>query len=386
MEWKSPPVRGSKRLVRRVTGPIAGAVVGAIIGSLLVRFSVSFLDDLFGSGRKMPVVVALLCLPLSWLIAVGFHEFGHVAGGWLIGGRFLLWVAGPIKAVRTPRGIRWGWNRSVNVAGGMAACLPTDCSGLTASRLIVMILGGPVASLVLWAATRSLVPLIPTTAGRGGAVLAFLLTLTAIMSLLVAVATTVPFAAGGLKSDGRRAWDLARRGPRGDQEVAMVILAMQILAGTRPRDLDRDLLRRALQLGDGSAFDLYARLNAYEHAADCGDWDAARLHLEAAVAGEESIAPFVAAASRCEYAWLVATRGSDPRLARAWLESAGPMDFDPATRLRAEAAVLLAEGAKESAHARANEGLRALDTRTPSPVRNAFAAEALERLRDASRG
>lgn len=386
MEWKSPPVRGAKRLVRRLTGPFLGGVVGAIVGVLLVRFTVPFLDDLLGSGRKVPAVVALFCLPLAWLIAVGFHEFGHVAGGWLIGGRFLLWVAGPIKAVRTPRGILWGWNRSVNVAGGMAACLPADCSRLTAARLIVMVLGGPVASLVLWGACRSLAPMLPATAGPAAAVLAFLLTLTAIMSLLVAVATTVPFAAGGFKSDGRRAWDLTRRGPRRDQEMAMVILTMQLLAGTRPRDLDRDLLRRSLQLGDGSSFDLYARLIAYQHAADCGDWDAARLHLEAAVAGEESLVPVVAAASRCEYAWLVATRGADPRLARAWLESAGPMDFEPATRLKAEAAVLLAEGSDESAHARAIEGLRALETRTLSPVRDAFAAAALERLRDASRG
>ena len=84
MEWKSPPVRGAKRLVRRLTGPFLGGVVGAIVGVLLVRFTVPFLDDLLGSGRKVPAVVALFCLPLAWLIAVGFHEFGHVAGGWLI--------------------------------------------------------------------------------------------------------------------------------------------------------------------------------------------------------------------------------------------------------------------------------------------------------------
>ncbi|MEN9734820.1 MAG: hypothetical protein RLZ45_2815, partial [Verrucomicrobiota bacterium] len=84
------------------------------------------------------------------------------------------------------------------------------------------------------------------------------------------------------------------------------------------------------------------------------------------------------------YAWLVATVGSDPTLARAWLDSAGPMDFDPATRLRAESAVLLAEGSREAAHDKALEGLKALDTRTMSPVRSPFAVESLEHLRDLS--
>jgi hypothetical protein len=60
------------------------------------------------------------------------------------------------------------------------------------------------------------------------------------------------------------------------------------------------------------------------------------------------------------------------------------MDFDPATRLRAESAVLLAEGSREAAHDKALEGLKALDTRTMSPVRSPFAVESLEHLRDLS--
>lgn len=384
MEWKSPPPRLGKPLVRRVAGPVLGAMVGAILGIFLVPFFVPFLDDLSSAQRKVPAVIAIACLPLAWLIAVGLHELGHIVGGWLIGGRFLLWIAGPIKAVRTPSGIRWGWNRSFNTAGGVAACLPADCSRLTASHLIVMILGGPVASLLSAGVTASLVPMVPANGGAVAAWLEILLALTAVFSLLLAVATTAPFTAGGFKSDGRRAWDLCRGGPRRDQEIAMVILSMQLLGGTRPRDLDRDLLRRSLRLGDGSAFDLYARLNAYQHAADCGEWDEARLLLEAIVSGEASLVPLIAAATRCEYAWLLATRGSDPPLARAWLESAGPMDFDPATRLRAESAVLLAEGATEAAHAKAVAGLKALDGRTASPVRSPFATDEFERLLRAS--
>ena len=101
-------------------------------------------------------------------------------------------------------------------------------------------------------------------------------------------------------------------------------------------------------------------------------------------AAEDKLVPLLGSTVRCEYAWLVAILGSDPRLARTWLDSAGPMDFDPATRLRAESAVLLAEGSREAAHAKALEGLRALESRTMSPVKSPFAVEALERLRDLS--
>jgi hypothetical protein len=83
---------------------------------------------------------------------------------------------------------------------------------------------------------------------------------------------------------------------------------------------------------------------------------------------------------RCEYAWLLATQTCDVPTDRAWLESAGKLDFDPATRLRAGAAVLLAEGKTAEAAAKAQEGLQALEHRSLSHVKSPFALDALERL------
>jgi hypothetical protein len=77
---------------------------------------------------------------------------------------------------------------------------------------------------------------------------------------------------------------------------------------------------------------------------------------------------------------LLATQTRDTTTARAWLDSAGKLDFDPATRCRAEAAVLLAEGKTAEAAAKAREGLNALEHRTLSPVKSPFAVDALEAL------
>ncbi len=386
MDWIKPPERRTKKsFAQSWKGTVVGGVVGGLIGAFIVPWFIGKPSGGTSSSASIGSLLILLAsVPVAWLVAVGIHELGHIIGGWLIGGRFLLWVVGPIKVLRTPKGIQWGWNRSVNVAGGMGACLPRDCSRLTARQLVVMVLGGPIASLVLWGLLQGLLLVVEPVSGRVATAGAGVLTVTASLSLLLAVLTLAPFTAGGFKSDGRRAWDLFRRGPKTDQEIAMMVLTMEQLSGTRPRDLDPGLLERSLSLDDGSLYDLYARLNAYLHAADRQDWETARRHLETLAASEDKLVPLLAATVRCEYAWMVSTAGSDPRLARTWLDSAGPMDFDPATRLRAESAVLLAEGARESAHAKALEGLKALETRTMSPVKSPFAVEALERLRDLS--
>lgn len=83
---------------------------------------------------------------------------------------------------------------------------------------------------------------------------------------------------------------------------------------------------------------------------------------------------------RCEYAWLLATQSAWIDLARAWLDSAGKLDFDPATRLRAEAAVLLAEGDVDSSREKIASAQHALEHRSISPVRNRFAESALAAL------
>ncbi len=89
---------------------------------------------------------------------------------------------------------------------------------------------------------------------------------------------------------------------------------------------------------------------------------------------------FMSAIFRAEYTWHLATALAEtPALARGWLESAGPNEFDPATSLRAEAAVL-AEGRVAEAAAKAREGLRALSGKSMLPTRNVLATEQLEVL------
>lgn len=369
----APPEAGGKN-----RGKWVWLVGLALAGALVGYFGATLIDDLFrkpdGAGAMVLIFVAL---PLVWLVVVGWHELGHVVGGWSVGGRFMLWVVGPIMLHRTPEGLRLSRNRSVNLGGGLAVCTPTELSRVTPARTSVMILGGPFFSLLL----PGLIGWLLAGPLNGLGALGYnLLALIAVVSALIFIVTLAPFMAGGFKSDGRRAWDLLKGDVRSDQEAAFLLLTTSALGGVRPADYDPALVEKSLALGDGSIFDLYARVTVFYHHADRGEWTEAQARLDEAIAGEDQLVPYLRDVVRCEYAWLLATRSARVDLARAWLDSAGKLDFDPATRLRAEAAVALAEGNPEAAAEKVVAAQHALVHRSISPVRNLFAESALRSL------
>lgn len=378
-----PPVavKGTTKITLRQVAGFAGlALLGGVLGYVGARYGVGLMLPVAHKIHKLGVVLAL---PLIWLLVVGWHEVGHLVGGWMTGGRFLLLVIGPVMVRRTPAGIRVMWNRNVNLSGGMAACLPLEPGRMTPRRAAVMILGGPVASMMLVVVALWLAAALAAAAGpvpSGLAILQHAAVATAALSLVIFFVTAFPGTAGGFKTDGKRVIDLWRGDRRSEQEAAVLALTTAGLAGVRPADYDPALVARAVSLGDGSLFDLYGNLTVYPSAADRRDWPAAQGHLDRVLAGESQLVPYVRDVVRCEYAWLLATTRAGTTVARAWLDSAGKIDFDPAIRLRAEAAVLLAEGRWTEAAEKAREGLHALKHKSMSPVENPFVREAFEAI------
>jgi hypothetical protein len=274
----------------------------------------------------------LVLLPMFWFVAVAFHELGHLVGGWIGRGRFLLYVAGPFMWSRSPAGVSFSWNRNINMAGGLAACLPLDPAHSTPRR-----------------------------------------------TALIFAVTVFPATGGGFKTNGLRFLELNRGDARSAQENAVMTLTTAALRGVRPADYDPRLVEQAIALGDRSLFDLYGHLTAAPHFIDtasrAGPNNSSTMSWLARIDSRHSRATPCAAT----------TRGCSPPTppmppARAWLDTAGPLDFDPATRLRAEAAVLLAEGKNAEAAAKAREGLHAVEHKSLSPVKSVFAEEALQEI------
>ncbi len=377
---RTPPAELIKRQlpVAKFSAFLACALLGAALGYTGEHLARPYF--LGFHHQPWPVILSLIAPLFLWFVAVGWHELGHVIGGWLGGGNFLLWVAGPFMVRRTPAGLRLAWNRSVNLTGGMAVCTPLDPAQVSARRMAGMTAGGPLASLLLafaaiWLAGAWDFSLSPLRI-LGQNVLMEL----GLISALLYLVTAWPGTAGGFKTDGKRMLDLLRAGAPSDQESALLVLTSASLAGIRPSAYDPALVTRAIALKDGSLFDTYGHLMVYHHAADRGHWAAAQACLDHAVAGAARLPVMMRDIVLCEYAWLLAAHTAEVAAARTWLDAAGKLDFDPATRLRAEAAVLLAENQLPAAAAAARQGLQALRERSLSPVESPFAREALEHL------
>jgi hypothetical protein len=106
------------------------------------------------------------------------------------------------------------------------------------------------------------------------------------------------------------------------------------------------MIRKGLGVRDGSIVECQMHLYAYMHALDSGAPDAARASLESALALVSRGASLLREQCRVEAAYFEAAHLGQPSRARSLLESvpAGAAGVRKADRLRAEAAIAIAEG------------------------------------------
>lgn len=356
-----PPIirkPGKKPVWRSVLLGMASGGVGAALAIGAIRL---LGDDTVGAGQREAlrtafgtwtgVVIALAVLATAWL-AILAHEAGHVAGGLLARFRFQLLVAGPLRIERdaTTERVRVMLNRNASLFGGIAASLPTTTDALP-RRLALMVAGGPGASFLLAAAAGAL--LLGPLAGVGplaGMVLETMM----IISAGLGVVTLVPMRFSGFSSDGARLLRLARGGPEAEREAAMLALIALSVAGTAPRDWPAETIRAVTTLHDGSADECSGWLIAYSYELDRGDVTAARAALHRGLElADRYPQPFVPSLM-AEAAFFEGFFTRDAAAARAYLAEAPEhsMAVKPFDRLRAEAALALAEGDPAAARER----------------------------------
>jgi hypothetical protein len=360
--WRKPGV------LRRNLPAAALFLGGAVVGAVAARYGIQLLPPLGLTAAQTGVVIA--SLPLVYLLCVAGHEAGHVLFGRLADFRTLLYIAGPLRVERTPDGFEVGLNRSVLLSGGLAAMMPVGLHDLR-RRTVVMVAGGPLASLMLGAQLLALYQATGSGLLRAGApfaaqLMALVLLATGTISLFMGLITLVPGRSGGFYSDGARMLRLMRAGEDTEREVALLALAGMSMVGTRPRDWDGHLVERGAAIRDGGPFEVGGQQFAYAHALDRGDVVAARRHLEAALERIDQLPAAARASLALAAAAFHALYEGDAGRARGFLHSAGRgMLAAPHQRRLAEAAVHLAEGDVEAARRAAGEvaGLaaRALD-------------------------
>lgn len=321
-------------------------LVGAGFGFLLAKGAMGL--GPVNESLKSLSAWDLLALPLAWLLVVAVHESGHLAGGMSRGMRFLLIIVGPFGLVRTGEGLAFRWYFNLGTLGGVAAALPVASAPIK-PQLQRLVVGGPLSSLLL-AGLCAVVFMV--SEGRVAAYAA----ITGALSALIFLVTAVPMRAGGFMSDGMQLLSLSRDPGMVERRARLLGLMGLSLAGTRPRDLDADVLRQVQEMaGNEPLFDIGAWTYSYFHAWDTGDLAAAG-HWMGRIAEvfdqyPDGFRQSVAIELALHEAW------QNKRLpeAQAWLGKTRGGVVDASRRSLAEAAVAMRQGD----HARAGRALDA---------------------------
>lgn len=348
---KKPGLKGVGGFaVLALGGGLVGYLVGGVLagrGSGRLRSLLGPLDSLSGWD--------ILALPALLLVVIAVHEAGHLWMGLRQGMRFLLYVVGPFGWVGGGDGIRFRWFFNLGTLGGLAATMP-DPQRPLAAQMKPMVLGGPLASLLLALAGFALGVMAEGRLAGYGLVMGLL-------STAIFVVTALPFRAGGFMSDGMQ-WLAYRRGGIGMERRARLTTLMGMsMAGTRPRELDGETLRLALQAADGNEVltDMGAWFYAYARDLDCGDVDAADTWLQKMAGALGGYPDGFRQSIAIELAIHAALHGRDGTVAADWLQRARGGIVDASRRHLAEAAIAVLQGdanRAESALALAEQRLK----------------------------
>jgi hypothetical protein len=331
-------------------------LVSAIILGLLIAmlwFTLRAVQGLIDATLRFPNPMIYLALIPLILLALAFHELGHAAGGLLAGFRLIALVAGPLQAIATAQGLRIGLNRNADQGGGTAITLPMDGQNLQ-RRLMVVVGGGPLSSLLLaLVAGVVAIYLLPPAPELGA-----LAGMTGLASLAIFLATISPVSSGGVLNDGAQLLSLLKGGPQAELRHPYLEIQAISLQGVRPRDWPIATLIKVFTGSDQRDDDWAAAgLLAYYHALDRGDAAAAGGFLEQVLGSYASYSLGTRSDLALEAAFYRARYCQDPIQGRDWLQRGRDGIFGPHIRLRAEAAVLLAESQPELAAQKAREGL-----------------------------
>lgn len=345
----------------KVAGFLLLIVLGGLSGYLVGKAGASAKDSL--SALSL-IVLALLFVPL-FLFVIGIHEAGHAIAGILVNFDFRMFVIGPFMWEKQDAGWKFKWNKNVNTAGGMVACLPTGTTNLK-NRFLVYIAGGPIASLLLAISayiTFRVLSMVFTDQSTLSQIALYALILMAILSAAIFVVTSIPMHAGGFYSDGGRILRLQRGGDTAHFDVLMLKIMSTSAGGTRPADLNASELEEALELGRKLNAPFIIYLHSYAHQAnfDRGDYDSAEHHLKEYLRGVDTIPAGIQSIAWLDAAFFYAYARKDLQRATSYWSLFKPSAIIPKAQiLAAEAALATLRNETERARGKAQAAIAEL--------------------------
>ena len=179
-----------------------------------------------------------------------------------------------------------------------------------------------------------------------------------VFNLYLAVFNALPLKVGYLSTDGRRMLDLVRNTPQGQRFSALYGCSVSTRKGIRPRDLEPMLIDRILSIPEASMEHISGLLTAYFVALDKGQIERAGNYLDQALDNHAYYPELFRGSLLLEGTYFESHIRHQPDVARKWFNKIQEKALiEPYSLLRAEAALLLAEGDVESAQDKARQGL-----------------------------
>lgn len=340
-----------KRLTRYVL-VAAAAILSVALPIILLSGSTTVtsrvLEILFPAAA---LVVVYVCASL--FAAIFVHELGHAIAGLLGGFEFRSMLVGPLELRRNTGHFSFGIVPHPKAAG-FVRMVPRSTDRI-ASRMLMFVAAGPVASVLYTALTWWFLQTVPSPQ-RGDSLVVVAMHVGAlslfVMGLSVLPGTLLPFrSAVGVATDMRIILTLLRSSRGRERYVALMLLAREVLSNMRPREWSGSLLALATELQDGDPEEIRGRLLSYYHADDLGKEGQARSDLDRAAEVAFALGKkrgVQGDLALLESAFVLLREDGDLAGAESLLERAGPIQEAVAgTRHRVLGASALAKGDRE---------------------------------------
>jgi hypothetical protein len=220
-------------------------------------------------------------IPLAAALLAGFtHQTGHVLAGWLSGFKLSQIKLGPFHLGKHAHCGEPYCGDVLTLGVTVFEPRVTDqADSALRRRLLLLLLGGPLASLLLATALE-----IALYIAHPDFIVGFSLHVGAAFSALIAIAALVPDVnRRGIFSDGARLLMLAKSDAKAERWLSNIRCQIALNQGRHPRDWDQLCVARAAAVPDDSRDAYVARWLAYLWAAERQDITCATKYLEGAL-------------------------------------------------------------------------------------------------------
>jgi hypothetical protein len=346
---------------------ISSAIILGVSEISLLR---SFADSIAAAQSGPVLWISFFLLPcFAFLAAIAAHEAGHLIAGRMAGFEPVRIKVGPFSFATD--GGRQKLRCEEILPFGFAVLKPKSKDRLQ-RRLFYLVLGGPLANLLLPLLLEAIFYLLPVQWGKAYFLVAFGVHVFSIVALLFGIASLLPDTnASGNFSDGARIVMLLKNDLRAARWLAIIELQLKLNQGEHPRDWDENLVNRAVAVNDNSLDTVVANWLGYLWAAGHQELTRATKYLENALAVMRSSPGSWRDQLFLEAAVFQAWYRHSASKAQFWISQIGnAASLSALQNLRLQIALLWAEGRSFMAWEKLGEYLERVRELPPSSVRD----------------